>query len=459
MRFLYVFVVLTIFCFGCNSRRSCEVQRPVPCCNTVDQFTDGWWTTFNDSTLNQLIDKAVAYNHDLKAAKARIYEARAMVKASTSALLPDINVSGTAQKFRFSENGIFPIYTLQEAGLIEEKKNFYDIGFDACWEIDIFGVNRNKVYAAHEQVCQTIEGRNDLLITLTAEVSRYYIILRQDQQLLAILHNRLSIQREIIKDLENKRRTGLVSELDVSKSKTMEKEIQGEITAYDASIRTTLNRLAVLSGMHPRSLDNLLTEKQHIPKAGSFDPSLITADIILHRPDVKASQHALKSQAFLVRSAKGKLMPNIWLFALYRLQSMTLSDLFSKGSQWWFLGPFVNWRLFERYELQANLNLENARFKRACEEYCQQILVAYEEVESTYNEYNQSRLRHQYHQEALVLSENTVTLTENLYKTGLGSYGNYLEAKAAHNIQEENATKIEAGYIIQKIRLHKSLGG
>lgn len=430
-----------------------------PCVEEEVYARSQWWQSFNDPILNCLVEETVANNHDIKAALARIYESRAAAKASCSDLFPDINMSGTAQKYRFSKNGIFPASVLESEGLFKSQPQFFDVGFDACWEIDLFGVNRNKVISAKEQVCQAIESHYDLLTSLIAEVARNYMILRKDQQVLATLQDRLSIQRSIVQDLESKKRSGLASELQVSLSFTREKEIESEMASYEASILTGIYKISILTGKPPKTLEPMLIEPQPQPYAEVFDPEYVAANVILQRPDVRASERALKAQAAMLKSAKGKMMPNLWMFALYRLQSMKLSDLFKQGSQWWFLGPFINWRLFERYEIQANLQLENARYKRSCEEYCQQILIAFEDIESSYVDYTQTQKKLQHHLEALKSSMKTVHLTERLLGTGLGSYSDFLDAQIAHTVQQENALKVEAQANIQAIRLHKALGG
>jgi outer membrane protein, multidrug efflux system len=455
----YIFIFCMIFTSSCRTNKGGSDDTCQPCTAEEVYASGEWWKSFNDPILNTLIEDTVAYNHDLKAAHARICESRAMAKSSYSDLFPDVNITGTAQKYRFSENGIFPLSTLAQEGLIKQQPQFFDTGFDVCWEIDLFGVKRNKVIAAKEQICQSIENHYELLISLTAEVARNYMVLRKDQQILATLNQRLSIQREIISDLENKRRTGLASELQVSLSITREKEIQGELTNYEASTQTSIHKIGILTGRNPKALESLLEEEHPLPQSQSFEPEFVAANILLQRPDVRAAERALKAQKAMLKSAKGMMMPNLWMYAFYRLQSLKLSDLFQQGSQYWFLGPLLNWRLFERYELEANLQLENARYKRITEEYCQQILIAFEDIDSSYVEYKQSEKRHQYHQEAIQSSQNTVNITDKLLDTGLGTYSDSLEAKAAHTIQQENAIKVEAQLNIHTIRLYKALGG
>jgi len=424
-----------------------------------EELSVAWWKRFDDPMLTQLIDDAVTNNHDLKAAKARICEARAAKKSANSNLLPDISLSGTYQRYKFSDNGIIPIEPLEQTGLIDTNHNFYDIGFDASWEIDIFGGKRAKARAAGQRVCQSIEMYRDVIITLIADVAKNYMVLRGEQNVREILEQRLSFQQNIVDDLRVKNRSGLLSEIEVSRVVTAENELKGEISAADGKVKAAIYRIGVLTGNHPAALEKQLGDSVALPQSPDFNLEIVSADIIGQRPDMRALQQGVGAQSSEVSAAKAAMFPSLYMSALYRFQSLNLSDLFKSGSQWWFFGPLVNWKIFERYQLQANLDFTKAQQERVAEQFKQGILLALEDIESSYTFYHTSKERFMHQKAAASSSQNTVELTGKLLDLGLKSHLEVLKSKQEHTIQEEKFIRVHVDHNIQSIRLYKALGG
>ncbi|MEC7839837.1 MAG: TolC family protein [Chlamydiota bacterium] len=454
-------VILSLFiCCSCNTNKMSRSDSTIKTVSDKSKsFGSEWWNEFNDPILTNLIEETIESNHDIKIAWTRVCEARAARKAAKSAFLPDITGSGTYQRYQFSDNGIIPIKPLEETGLIDTNHNLYDIGFDASWEIDIFGANRAKGRAATERVYQTIEMYRDVMITLLAELAKNYLQLRGQQHIHKTLEERLLIQHQIIDDFEVKGRSGLLSEVEISRAITAENEIQGAIVASEGLIRAAIYRIGVLIGKHPNSLGEQLGKVGDIPNAPIFDMELVSADIIAKRPDIRALQRSALAQHAEVESAKAAMFPSLYMLALYRFQSLSLADLFKSGSQWWFLGPFVNWKVFERYKLQANVEMNNAQYTRTAEELKRGILLALEDIESSHTFYRTSKERVDYLKKAVASSSQTVELTEKLLNTGLKSYLDHLRAKQEYTVQKENMIRAQVDHHIQTVRLYKALGG
>lgn len=452
--------ILLLFCAVSCKHKSVVYEEcdPYQIAETRYDSLD-WWNTFDDTLLSDLVEDSMCYNHNIKAARLRIAEARSLKKAACGALLPDIQVSGTYQRFRFSENGIIPIPTLAKEGLIKEKQDLFDIGFDACWEVDLFGGKRAKLRSAKEQVCQIIEERRNLMISIAAEVAETYLALRGDQQLLANAEKRVALQKAIVETLSYKEGAGLGSELQISMATTQLNEMKSELSLLTTDLLIKAHRLSVLTGRPPEYLVKRLEQNPTNPIAPDFDPSYISAEVLTQRPDVRAVEHALQAQAAEVDAAKAALFPSLWLFALYRLQSMKLSDLFTPGSQWWFFGPLVNWKLFERFQLEANWEAEKARYKRLFEELDQQVLLALEDTANAYQGYKGTKESYRLQQKAQHASEKSLHFTTQLEKSGLKGYLDLLEAERNTTVTKERLIRLTVDYNRQTVRLYKALGG
>jgi len=290
-----------------------------------------WWDSLGDPQLTAYVKEAVNSNYDLVVASARVREARALRGVASSAFYPQIDSDTSYQRFRQSENGVIAIGTLSDLGFADEQGDLYQAGFDAFWEIDIFGGTRRSVEAATARLEAAVENRRDVLISVIAEVARNYIELRGAQRGLEVAEKNIRIQTDTLKLVENKFKTGLSSELDVARARVQLESTKASVPPIRTSIRASAYRISVLLGQEPRVLLEELIVTKPIPGTPDIVPVGLQSDLLLRRPDIRSVERQLKAATADIGVATADLFPRFFITGAVGLESVSFTDFF-KGS-------------------------------------------------------------------------------------------------------------------------------
>jgi outer membrane protein, multidrug efflux system len=220
-----------------------------------------WWQQFHDARLDALEDQAAAGNLDLKAAYLRIVESRVQVQSARAQGLPALNASASYNHEQLGLAGIVKSQHIDTSSpaagalisQLEKPVNLYQLGFDASWELDLFGRVRRSVEAADAQALTAVESRNDVLISLQAEVAQTYFQLRAAQALRQITADQIAAQREVVDLTQNRQQHGLAGEADVATAQAQLANLQSTLPPYEQSVATSKHALAVLTGQNPEA--------------------------------------------------------------------------------------------------------------------------------------------------------------------------------------------------------------
>ncbi len=299
-----------------------------------------WWRTLNDSTLDSLIGRAVRSNYDLQAAAARVRAARALRGAVVADFIPTLGAGASYNMAKRSENSLsFPVRLLET--------DTYQAGFDAIWEIDVFGGKRRSLQAATAELQAIEDQQRSVLVSLLAEVARNYIDLRGSQKRLRIAQDNLTSQQEVVGITQMRFDKGLATELDVSQAKALLAATRAQVPSLETAVKQSSHRLSVLLGEPPGSLDAELAPAAPIPATPPEVPAGLPSDLLLRRPDVRASERQLAAATAQIGVAQAELFPKFFLTGTAGYQSLDAGTLFSPGSQFWSAGPSVRWRLLD----------------------------------------------------------------------------------------------------------------
>ena len=274
-----------------------------------------WWSTFNDPLLNSLVERAVRSNLDLRLAEARIREARASRIVTASGAWPTLNVSGSYTRNRSSANGVAVPgegTVIVPSGGANLDQNFYQSGFDANWEIDVFGGVRRSVEAADATIEATIEDRRDVLVTLLGEVARNYIDLRGFQRQLAVARANLKTQQDTLELTQVRFQAGLASDLDVAQQEAQVNTTASQIPTLESGLKQAAYALDVLLGSQPGALWGELAKEAEIP---SLPPEVLVglpSDLLRRRPDVRRAERQLGRRNGAGRRGHGRSVPKIF---------------------------------------------------------------------------------------------------------------------------------------------------
>jgi outer membrane protein, multidrug efflux system len=417
-----------------------------------------WWTNFHDPELNSLVDRAVRSNLDLKIAQARVRAARAEKQIASADLWPSANASGSYQRQQQSHNqpvlGSFPI-----PPSVPFENNVYQAGFDASWEIDVFGGKRRAVQAASAQMTATEYQSKDILLTLLGDVARNYVDVRGYQRRLVITKENIKAQEESLAITRDRFTHGLTSDLDVEQAATQLSTTRAEVPALEAALETSIHRLGVLLGLQPGALIAELSGEEPIPAAPPSVPVGLPSDLLLRRPDVRQAERQLAAATANIGVAKADLFPKFSLTGASGWESVSASDWFAGGSRFWSVGPTMTWRIFDAGRIRANIRVQNARQEQALAAYEQTTLTAFEDVENSLVAYAKEQTRRESLADSVVTSQKSLDLARRLYTSGLTDFVNVLEAERALYQAQDALVQSDRNISADVVALYKSLGG
>lgn len=411
-----------------------------------------WWTTLNDPALDGLIERAVKGNHDLRIASARLREARAQRGVVAADQYPTVNVDGSYTRERTSDN-------IASGFGSNGETDDYQVGFDAAWEIDIWGRVRRNVEAADADLGAAEESRRDVLITLLAEVARNYVELRSLQERVAIAQaNTLSQQQTL--DLSKARfKAGLSSDLDVARAESQLNLTKSQVPALNALTQASIHRLGVLVGQEPGAMAQELELVKALPVKPAQVPVGLPSDLLRRRPDIRQAERALAAATARIGVAEGDLFPRFSLTGSFGFESDNVGRLFEGNSRFWAIGPAVRWPIFDAGRIRNNVKVQNARQEQAVALYEKVILTSLEDVENSLVSYAREQDRRQ----ALVDSESSAKratdLATELYSRGLTDFLSVLEAQRQLFAAQDLRAQSDRTVLTDLIALYKSLGG
>jgi len=423
-------------------------SRPV---TPAEEELARWWTLFNDPTLVSLVEQAVQSNLDLKQAEARIRQARAARGIVAAGIGPTVDATGTYQHSRAAggANG-------KNEGFVSDQ---YQAGFDAGWEVDIFGGVRRAIEAADADLQAALETRRDVLVTLTAEVARNYIDLRVFQERIAIARQNLETQKHIAALTRIRFQGGFVGGLDVANADAQVATTAAQIPLLEASARQTIYSLSVLLGRDPAALVQELSPAAVIPLASPSIPLGVPSDLLRQRPDIRGAEAEIHAATARIGVATADLFPRFNISGSVGLRASDFSSWFDWASRIWSFGPAVSWNLFAMGRTRANIEQQRALQDQSLITYQQTILTALQEVENALI----ASAKEEEHRWALVeavgANRKAVDLATTLYTQGHTDFLNVLNAQRSLYVSEDALVQSTGSVSTNLVALFKALGG
>jgi NodT family efflux transporter outer membrane factor (OMF) lipoprotein len=407
-----------------------------------------WWSTLNDPELTNIIKRAAEGNPDLRKAKARVREARARRDISRAGLFPTLKTTGSASRSAGSK----------ETGSGRERE-LYDLGFDATWELDIFGGVRRSIEASEAGFEAGEEDLRDVLVSLLAEVALNYIDIRSYQNRLSIARSNLSSQEETYRITQWRFQAGLTSQLDVEQALSNLEQTRSQIPSLETGLEQALNRLAVLLGENPGSVHEELMEEAPIPVATIEIAIGLPADALRRIPGVRSAERRLAEQTAQVGVAVAGRYSVFTLVGSIGLEALSLNNLFSSASRTWRFGPNFSWTLFDAGRIRKNVEVQNALQEQALAEYEGAVLTALEDVENALVAYAKEQIRRQSLEDAAQAAQRAVGLARDQYTSGTIDFQVVLTAQRSLLSLQDQLAVSSANITSDLIRLYKALGG
>lgn len=416
-----------------------------------DLAQTAWWQSFDDPLLNSLIDRTVAANLGLEQAKARIAQARAGVILAGAPGLPQINTAGAVSRSRRSGN--------LTTGGSSQTSTLYQAGFDAGWEIDVFGGIRRSVESAQARLDASIEELHGVTLTLLGDVARNYIELRARQAQLQITRNNLVTQQDTVTLTQERYRMGLTSYLDVTQAEAQRTATEANIPPLEAAITASMHRLAILVAQPPAALSAELTPVRPLPSIHELLAPGLPAELLARRPDLRAAERQLAAASADIGVATAELYPTFDLTLGLGLQSSNSSNFLERASRYWSIVPGVALPVYDGGKRRATIQVKQAVYDESLARYRAVYNTALEDVENGLAAYYAERERNRVLTESVRVNEEAVALALDRYRRGLTTFLDVLIAQRALYAAQSNLTESNGLQLTDLVALHKALGG
>lgn len=426
-----------------------------------------WWTQFNDPVLDSLIEAATRENLSLRLAGIRILEARAQLGITVGSQYPQLQ----QLQADYAGTGISK-HTANTSAAIDTSFAVADIGFDAAWELDFWGKFRRAVESGVWNLDVSIASYDELLVTITAEVARGYMVLRTLETRLAIARENVTIQKRALRIARVLFEGGDVTELDVAQARTLLASTQATIPRLEAQRRQAMNGLAVLLGRVPGDVDFMLGGSGLMPTAPIDIATDVPAELLRRRPDIRAAEYRMAAQSALIGVAHADLYPRFTLFGSVGLSASSaaltaagapggssLGDIASSDAVQYTGGIGFAWDLFNYGRIKNRVRVQDARFQQLVERYKEVVLTAAREVEDALTAFVRSQEEVAFLRESMTAASRAVELSMLQYREGLVDYQRVLDTQRSQAQAQDQFVATEGEVLRSLIAAYKALGG
>ncbi len=408
-----------------------------------------FWKQFNDPTLDQLVDDALASNHDLRIALGRLAEARAARHQSLYDLGPTVTASAGHQNQK--------VPAVQSG--IPFTASYYDAGFDATWELDLFGRVRREVEASRADLEGAEATLHDAQVSVIAEVARTYFELRGQQNQLAVAQRNVENQQATLQLTDARQNAGRGTELDTSRARAQLSTTLSTIDPLEASVSRSIHRLSVLTGRDPNALQGLLSPPRDLPP---LPESIAVGDpgtLLRHRPDIRIAERELAASNARIGVAVGDLFPKVTFTGSIGFAASSPNGLGTSASRAYSVGPGISWAAFDLGRVHAQVQGARARTDTALAQYQKTVLIALEETENALVTHARTRSQLAHAADAAQASTTAAKLARVRYEGGVVDFLEVLDAERTQLEAEERLAQTRTDAATSVIAVYKALGG
>jgi NodT family efflux transporter outer membrane factor (OMF) lipoprotein len=434
-----------------------------------------WWTLFRDPELTGLERRVAAENLDVKTADIRLTESRAQLGIARSALFPNLggNVSYTRQEA--SNTGLFAVIPsaagatgangasgnsaggVQGQGL--QAFDLYQGGFDASWEVDLWGGVARSVESAAASSESAKEATRAVLLSSLAEVARDYMLLRGTQAQLEIARENVRTAQQSLDLTQQRAAGGVTTDLDVANASAQLRTTLAEIPRLEQQEAQTINALSLLLGQPPNALRTELATAKPVPPVPPHVPVGVPSELARRRPDIRQAEAQLHAATADIGVAQANFYPSLNLTGSLGLQSLQFHNIFDVNSKQYAVGPGLTIPIFQGGQLRSTLQLRQAEQQEAAVNFQKTVLQAWHDVDNALTAYKAEQARRDELIQAVAENRRALTLAQSRYQEGVADFLTVLVAErsllAAQQQLADSTTTVSSNLVA----LYKALGG
>lgn len=427
-----------------------------------------WWTLFQDTVLDELEARALQASPDLQTAALRFAQSRVQRQTVAAQYGPDVGLRGSAGRQAQSQSGsnsrmveVIAPQNSRDAILrsLSQPFNLYQGGFDASWELDLWGRVRRSVEAADANIAGAEASFDGMRLSITSEVARGYFELRAIQAQTDILQRNIQSMTENLRLVQAKARRGLTDTLDVNRQRSELAGLHGELPLLEAQEAALINQLGVLTGARPGQLTTMLTPHQPV-----FDvlPDLtlgLPSEVARRRPDIRTSEAQLHAATAGIGIAIADLYPRITLGAGFGYETTHGNKFGEWGTRTWSVGPSLSLPVFDMGRRRSVIELRKLEQQEAAVNYQKTVLKAWQEIDDALNAYEAERRRNLKLTEKLRSSTEAYDLAKARYNRGLTDFMTQLDTERVFLQAQSDWTDSVSQLRIKLIAVYKAVGG
>jgi len=426
--------------------------------NSNPENLKAWWQGFQDPKLNALIAQALAKNHDLRIAVARVREAKAMSTVAESALYPSIDLTASGGREKKIDR-VIGVPTNQGLGLFIPTADMITGGLAARWEIDLFGARHLEAEAAAAQAEGAEEALRAVQAGLLAHVATNYLELRGVQRRTGILLENIDTQRERLRVLQAFNRAGLINQLDAARQETLLRSTEGSLPMLTSTASNLVHRLAVLLGEPPEYLESRLADADPLPVKSPDIPGLMPSGLLEQRPDLRLARTEVSAMAAGLGAARADLFPKLVLSASGGFGALAVGGFPSFAESVYALGSGLTAPIFNAGRIKAKITAADARLDQVAANYEKTFLLALEDVENAFSAYTASIEQSNRLLQAETAAGQAYRFANELYQRGANDYLAVLDAQRSKLVVADERAKAETAVRVSIVSLYRAFGG
>jgi NodT family efflux transporter outer membrane factor (OMF) lipoprotein len=414
------------------------------------------WAKLGDPALSDLIDKALAANLDIAEAEGRLREVRAQRGVTRARGMPNASLSGSAQQVETSLNGQFPAKNIP---FYQRDFSLFDAGFDASWEVDLWGGQRRAIEAADRQIEAARARSVDVRLQVVAEVVRTYAQLRGSQASLGNVRADAQTAAETARIAHLRYTSGEAARFDDARAEEQARTAAAAIPGLEADIRAAAFRLALLTGRAPEAVTGLIETPVPLPALPANVTVGTRAEMLRRRPDIRAAEADLAAATANIGVETANLYPHLSLSGSFSQQARSAGDLTSGDSFGFVVGPRLSWAIFDAGKVRAQIGVANARADQATARFTKAMLGALADSETAINRYASATATAAEREAARNAARTSLDLARQRYLAGEDDLLALLQAQAAYSGADRAAVQARETALEAYATLVKALGG
>jgi NodT family efflux transporter outer membrane factor (OMF) lipoprotein len=417
-----------------------------------------WWETFDDPTLTRLVNQAYAQNLSLQIAGARVLQARAQLGIAYGELFPQQQAVGASVTYRKISENLGYISDIEQVVDLDLDFATSQVGFDAGWEVDVWGGQRRNVQSARANLAAQVANYDDALVTLTGDVASVYINIRALQEAVAITERKVDLQRQSLNLTRTRFENGVTTDLDVQEATALLGDTESTLPGLKSDLQQARNALAVLLGRPPSQMDLGGTGRIPAPRSNVIGVG-VPAELLRRRPDIRAAELEAAAQSAQIGVAINALYPQFGLTGAIGWEASSTQDLFQASSVTGIVTPQVGWNVLNYGRLQNNVRAQDAAFQALVANYQNTVLAAYAEVDNAMSAYKAARAQAAYLQTSVDAARKASDIAVSQYTDGIADYTRVLNTQRAQLVTETRLVDARAAVSDNLVAVYKALGG